>query len=326
MKIAILGVGSLGSLLGGYLSAVAPVVLVGSWPEQIEALQREGITVVTATGERRAYHPDVTSYDDLPFEQDIAIIAVKSHQTRRAAAAANNLLVKDGLALTLQNGAGNLELLDESCGPARSTAGVTTQGARLLETGLVLDSGAGRTVLGCRDSLSPMATDLLTGLAQLLNEAGLETQTMTSIDGLLWSKLAVNAAINPLTALLELPNGALLNHPGLIEIMSAAAREAEAVAAAQGVTLAGGDPVEEVIEVATRTSANNSSMLQDIQNGRPTEIDAICGFITDRGRALTVPTPVNEQLLALMRQKEAGNRNLLWPSQMTLSDFLHVAS
>ncbi len=324
MRIAILGVGSLGTLLGAYLSDVARVVLVGSWAEQIEAVQRHGVTVMTTNNERRTHQVTATSRDHLPTEQDIAIVAVKSYQTREAATAAAQMLAPEGMAITLQNGVGNLAALDASCGLERTTAGVTTQGARLLEPGVVLDSGAGQTLLGCRDTLSTSAVRHVLALANAFNDAGLDTRTVTDIDGLLWSKLAVNAAINPLTALLDVRNGALLAHAGLVEIMTEAAREAAAVASAQGYALSGDDLVSQALDVASRTAANESSMLQDMRRGRPTEIDAICGAIVAKGHELAVPTPVNERLLSLVRRKEAGDLDRLLTPQITLQAFLNI--
>lgn len=324
MKIAIIGVGSLGSLLAAYLSRVAQVVMVGSWKEQIEAVKRHGVTLLNADNQRHTQVVAVTTYDQLPTEQDVAIVVVKSYQTSSVADNVARTITSDGLAITLQNGVGNLELLDSACGPERSTAGVTTQGARLLEPGVVLDTGSGQTVLGHRETLTAASAHKVMALCELFNEAGLETRTVTNINEILWSKLAVNAAINPLTALLEVPNGVLLSEMGALAIMEAAAREVADVAAAKGILLSGDDLVGMATDVATRTSTNESSMLQDMRRGRPTEIDAICGTVVAQGQDLGVATPVNERLLALVRRKEAGERELSLSSLITLHSFLNA--
>jgi 2-dehydropantoate 2-reductase len=136
--------------------------------------------------------------------------------------------------------------------------------------------------------------------------------------GLRWRKLAVNAAINALTALAGLPNGALLDDPVLAADMAAAAREVGAVAAAAGVDL-GADPAELARAVARATAANRSSMLQDLARGAPTEVDAIQGEVLRLGRRLGVPTPVNERLWRAVRSREAAAgsglvRSLRWTS------------
>jgi 2-dehydropantoate 2-reductase len=128
----------------------------------------------------------------------------------------------------------------------------------------------------------------------------LECQFREDIATVLWEKLIINAGINPLTALLRVPNGALLDLPSAWEVAVAAAREAQAVAVAAGFDLRG-DPEAFLTEVCTATAANRSSMLQDILAGRPTEIEALNAQVVTRGKALGLLTPVNEVLTALIR-------------------------
>jgi len=116
----------------------------------------------------------------------------------------------------------------------------------------------------------------------------------------LWGKLIVNAGINPLTAILGVPNGVLLERPHARALMRATVMEAVAVAHARGVTLPYPDPVAAVEQVAHKTGSNRSSMLQDVTRGAPTEIDAINGAIVGEGREVGVPTPINETLWRLI--------------------------
>jgi 2-dehydropantoate 2-reductase len=116
-----------------------------------------------------------------------------------------------------------------------------------------------------------------------------------------WGKMVANAAINPLTAILRVPNGALIESEDTIELMKAAALEAAAVAAALSIHLPYLDPVERVKQVAMLTATNFSSMYQDVLTKRQTEIDAINGKIIEQGRALGVPTPINAALTSLVR-------------------------
>jgi 2-dehydropantoate 2-reductase len=117
---------------------------------------------------------------------------------------------------------------------------------------------------------------------------------------LLWTKLAVNAAINPLSAILGLPNGELLRLPGARAQLIAAAAEVGVVAQAAGIALPV-DPVARALQVAEATAPNRSSMLQDVEAGRRTEIEAITGAVVARAEALGVPVPVNRELLAQVR-------------------------
>jgi 2-dehydropantoate 2-reductase len=144
-------------------------------------------------------------------------------------------------------------------------------------------------------------------LAETLAQAGFEIQRKDDLNGLIWSKLAVNAAINPLTALLEVRNGQLLNQPATKELMAMAAREVADLAQALGIQLATENVVEYAFEVAGRTSANLSSMLQDIQRKAPTEIDAICGAISRLAADHEVRAPLNDGYWKLISAKAAFN-------------------
>jgi 2-dehydropantoate 2-reductase len=138
--------------------------------------------------------------------------------------------------------------------------------------------------------------------------AGFSVKTFSDMDGLIWGKLVVNAAINPLTALLGVPNGELLKLPTARVLMANTAREVASVSTAKGVQLPFNDPVAEVEEVARKTAKNHSSMLQDIKRDAPTEIDAICGVIVEAGTQLGVPTPINDTLYQLVKALVGKNK------------------
>jgi 2-dehydropantoate 2-reductase len=137
--------------------------------------------------------------------------------------------------------------------------------------------------------------------ASLLQRAGFDVEIVAEALDLLWSKLVINAAINPLTALLGVPNGELLRRPSAQALMGTVATEAAAVAAARGQVLTFSDPVAAAAAVAQRTAVNHSSMLQDVQRGAPTEIDAINGAIVKAGEMQNVPTPNNHTLWLLIK-------------------------
>jgi 2-dehydropantoate 2-reductase len=291
--ILILGTGAMACLFAARLSAGGTAVtMLGSWPEGIQALRQDGVRLVDRDGSERAYPVQAT---DDPAEcagTQLALVLVKSWQTARAARQLADCLAPDGLALTLQNGAGNCETLAQALGPERVALGVTTTGATLLGPGQVRQAGEGPVSLEAHPSLEP--------LARLLREAGFTVATTPDPEALVWGKLVINAAINPLTALLGVPNGELLTRPTARALMADLACEAAAVAAAQGIRLPYPDPVEMAEGVAQKTAANRSSMLQDVERGAPTEIDAICGAIARAGERVGVPTPANSVVWRLV--------------------------
>ena len=281
-------------LFGGRLASHAEVTLLGSWKEGLEAVQERGIRL-QENGE--VTDVAVRATDD-PAECDgaqIALVLVKSWQTAAAAQMLASCLAPDGVALTLQNGLGNIEVLEAGIGTKRAALGVTSSGSTLLGPGTVRPGGAGPTYVAHHPRLEP--------LVDLLETAGFEVHAASDLLSLLWGKLVVNTGINALTAMLEVRNGELLENAQVRTIMGAAARETARVAEAKGIKLPYDDPIQEVEGVASRTAENESSMLQDIRRGAPTEVDAINGAVVREGERLSIPTTVNWTLWNLVRAK-----------------------
>ncbi len=134
-----------------------------------------------------------------------------------------------------------------------------------------------------------------------LEEAGLSPEQVFDAEAMLWAKLLINVAINPLAAICGVRNGELLTRPDLHQQALDAMHEAASVALAEGVDLSDFDLEVELDEVLAATAENRCSMLQDVMAGRSTEIGAICGEVVRRGEEHGIPTPLNQQLLTLVR-------------------------
>jgi 2-dehydropantoate 2-reductase len=298
MTITIVGTGAMASLIGGRLTPLADVTLIGSWAEGIAALKSEPLQII-GVDDSESVLVSATSDPMAVPPADIVLVLTKSTRTTQAAAIAAQVLKPEGIAITLQNGLGNLEVLQERLGTTRVALGVTSQGATLLGPGKVKVGGRGITTL----AFSAGGHSGIAHLAELFRRGGLDVDTAEDVTGLVWSKLAVNAGINPLTAILGIPNGKLIGHLWAEAMMRQAAREVGKVAVALGITLHS-NPVESVEEVARQTAPNISSMLQDIRRGTVTEIEAICGQVVRYGQTVMVSTPVNEALLRMVREIE----------------------
>jgi 2-dehydropantoate 2-reductase len=292
-RILIIGTGAMAGLFAARMAKHAEVTMLGTWEEGLAALDAGGVFLVDADGSEDVSPVRATSDPKDCAGHHPALVFVKSWQTARAASQLASCLDPEGVALTLQNGLGNLEVLQEALGEERAALGVTTTGATLLGPGRVRAGGAGPTHVAFHPRLEPLIV--------LLRRAGFEVDVTEDLEGLVWGKLAINAAINPLTALLGIPNGELLARPHALALMDEAAQEAAAVAAARGVNFPYEDPGAIAVEVAGRTANNRSSMLQDVQRGALTEIDAICGAIAHEGEMLGVQTPINRTLWHLVR-------------------------
>jgi len=290
-SVLIIGTGALATLFAARLAATGIFVTVlGTWPEGLAALAKKG---VREDGNDRAFHIKAT---DNPAEckgMRFALVLVKSWQTERAAHQLSTCLDQDGVALTLQNGLGNDTILASTLGLERVARGVTTLGATLLEPGLVCFGGEGSVSLESQPRLSP--------LEKIIRQAGFDVNMEENVQSLVWGKLVVSSAINPLTALLRVNNGKLLESPSVRALMGELARETAAVAKALGVALPFPGPERAAEEVAQRTADNQSSMLQDVLRGSPTEIDVINGAVVRLAEENNLQVPVNRTVWSLVR-------------------------
>jgi 2-dehydropantoate 2-reductase len=305
MRIGIIGTGAMGSLLAAYLAPHADITVLGTWQQAIDAMNTHGVRM-ELEGQEFYVPVRATTNPHLVREMDVAIVAVKAHQTERAARWASEILKSMGIALTLQNGLGNYEVLAHQVGKARAAMGVTMQGATLVGAGRVHHAGRGMTTLAASEKTYGALVDV----AALFNRAGIETQLANDVQSLMWGKLVVNSAINALSAIYRVPNGWLVENPETRALLSAAAQETANVASALGITLPYRDPIARAIQVATATASNKSSTLQDVLRGAPTELDRINGAVVREGKRLGVPTPVNEQLLRVMSNPRIGQHQL----------------
>jgi 2-dehydropantoate 2-reductase len=297
--ILIAGSGALATLFAARLAASGHTVrMLANWPEGLAALQQQGATLEDAQGARS--YPVQASAAPADFAgAGLALVLVKCWQTARTAAQLAACLASDGQALTLQNGLGNYEVLASALGAERVALGVTTGGATLL--------GPGRARVGGEGCISLGAGPRVGALAAVLKASGFEVEVVEDVAGLAWSKLVINAAINPLAALLDVPNGALLERPEARMLMGQLAQETAAVAEALGIRLTFADPVAAAEDVAHRTAGNISSMLQDVRRGAPTEVDAICGAVVRAGQAAGVATPASDVMWKLVTAKVGGS-------------------
>lgn len=287
--------------MGAHLAQAHDVTLVGRDPH-MGTVASEGLRVVGAS-DLHVHPAAATDPVDAP-DPDLVLVTVKAYDTDAALQDAAPLLDHDPVVASLQNGLGNLETMADHVPAHRVVGGVTTHGATLEAPGVVRHAGAGDTTVGAIGPEPAPAREAADALA----DSGIPTTVTERIRGEIWAKIVVNAGINPVTAITGLPNGALLEDPELEATMEAAAGEAAAVAEAQDATLPATDLVDRTREVARRTAENTSSMLQDIQRGRRTEIDAISAEVARRARDHGLEAPVNRTLAALVQGIEKTTR------------------
>lgn len=305
MNVTVIGAGAMGSLFAAYLAnGGMQVTLVERHRDIVDRIRRDGVNVDGVRGRLNMRLPIVTDADEAP-PAELVLLFVKAYDTAAAMDEHGPALSNGGAVLTMQNGIGNVELIAQKLGPERVLAGTTTLGANLIEPGVIRHAGEGATAIGEIGGDESMRA---AHIAEAFSAAGIVTDTVANINELLWNKLCVNAAINPLTALLRVRNGVLAEHEQTRHIMRQAVAEVVAVAATQGLPLDAEALYERALNVARQTADNRSSMLADILGGKRTEIDFINGAVARLGREAKVPTPTNEMLTELIQTLEVKNR------------------
>ncbi|HET9652442.1 MAG TPA: ketopantoate reductase family protein, partial [Usitatibacter sp.] len=213
------------------------------------------------------------------------------------------------LILSLQNGVDNAERIAAAV-PNPVYAAVVYVGAEADAPGRVRHTGRGDLVIGLprRVPARGDAAKDLSAISRMFENAGVRCPVAADIDAALWTKLAINCACNPVSALANARYGAMLAHAPTRELMERIVRETADIAAADGIRVDADSLVEAVWQVAGAMPAQQSSTAQDLQRGKPTEIDAINGFVVQRARALGRDAPVNYSLHALVKAREAAAR------------------
>jgi 2-dehydropantoate 2-reductase len=204
--------------------------------------------------------------------------------------------------MTLQNGMGNADVIAEFIEPQRVLAGTTSHGATLLGPASIRHAGCGPTTIGAW-SQTDAGLQRAGQFAEFFNRAGIKTESVTDVRSVIWNKLLINIGINAITALTHIKNGQILDLEITRELMREAIAEAMNLARAMNVKIQD-DVLDRVFKVAKATALNRSSMGQDVDNRRQTEIAAINGFIVRETKRLGLKAPVNFALTALVETLE----------------------
>lgn len=308
MDIVVIGPGAIGCLFGSLLGLRGNnVTVVDHNVERAARIERNGITL--EWNDHTHIVPVCVQLNPrtFSFQADVILLCVKSYDNEQAAISALPFIGPETLVVSLQNGIGNIERLASSTAHEKTAALITSMGATLLGDGHVRYAGKGATYVTAEGQLKPRGE----ALASELSRCGVPAEWNDNTDAVIWSKAVINAAINPVTAISGVCNGDILLHPDLTDLMSSAAKEAQSVAEAEGITLLYDDAAEEAAQVCRNTHSNISSMLQDIRNETPTEIDAITGMIVTSAKASGVPVPVNESLLKQVKQRSGFDPSVL---------------
>ena len=313
LRIAIIGVGSIGGIVLGALADTDVDIVCVSRGNTSANLSELGLVLHTPEGSIEVVPSEryllVDSNSGPISEQirntcDIAIVCGKTVDNLSLSQLASELVSENGCVLTIQNGLGNAELLAHKVGRDRVIVGSITHAAWRNSEGEVHWVGRGEIIFGPLDEGGCRYTD---SILDELNDADLTASKSDNIQQILWKKLLINVAINPVCSIAGVRNGALLEVKSLWQQAMQAMREAAIVARASGIDLGDIELESYLREVISISPENRCSMLQDIMAGRETEIDSLCGAVVIRGEAEGIPTPCNAILHGLVKGIEKSS-------------------
>lgn len=305
MRIAVVGPGAMGCLFAGLLAEAGQkdVWLLDKYEKRAREITENGLKILGIGGRRLISSVKAASDPQEIGIADLVLIFVKSYDTVEAAHSISSAVGPNTIVLTLQNGFTNVEAISRVFGNEKVIAGITSHGATMLGTGHIRHAGVGKTTIG---ELNGEISPGIERIADILSRAEIPTIISNNIYSSIWGKLIINAAINPLTAITKLKNGALLEYNEVRKLLGMTAEEAAYVAAARKIILPYNNAISAVEEVCKATSGNVSSMLQDVQRQKRTEIDAINGAVVQEAKKSDIEAPINETLMCLVKGIEAG--------------------
>lgn len=294
MKWHILGVGSIGGLWASHLALAGQcVTLLLKDSETLRQYKATPLQLETAN-KINQLHLDAKSVAEFDDEIECLLVTTKSFSTLEALRSAEQHFTGDTKILLLQNGMGFQQQVVQRYPQLTVIGGITTEGAYRSGRFHVVHAGKGMSRFG---ALSLVSEQTVNQFRSCFDSLSLAVEWVDDIQSPMWHKVAINACINALTAIHRCRNGALLAEEETRQAMAELAAETEGVMYAAGIALPTPNLLSLVVEVIKATSANYSSMYQDVVHGRQTEVEYINGFICGQGEMLGMETPVNRGLL-----------------------------
>lgn len=304
MKIAVIGAGAMGSIYAALLAdAGHEVWAVDRWVAHVDAINAKGLRVEGASGDRTITSVRATTQIADVGTCDLCILATKASGVGPAAQAAAPIIGPDAMVLTIQNGLGAGERIAQHMPTSNVLLGVADGfGASMKGPGHAHHNNMKLIRIG---EMGGRVTDRLKRVEAVWQEAGFNAKAFENITQLIWEKFLCNVTFSAPCTTFHVTVGELMDHPDRWQIALGAMREAHAIAQAKDVPLSFDDPVAYVTAFGAGMPNARPSMLLDHMAGRTSELDAINGIVPIMGREMGIPTPYNDTLTAILRQREA---------------------
>lgn len=303
-RVAVVGAGAVGGYFGGMLArAGADVTLIGR-PMHVEVWNRDGLFVDSVNFQERirvAASTDVAASADA----DLVLFSVKSLDTVETARQLARFVRSDASIVSLQNGVDNVDRI-RTAAALDPIAAVVYVASSMPAPGYIKHAGRGDLLIGdLPGRAGPPRQAAIARVSSLFEAAGVSCRISPDIQADLWTKLITNVGLNGISAVVHSTYGDVVTIPESRETIRLLVNECVAVARASGVSLPDNDFAAMVLQFAERVGPVFSSTAQDLERGKPTEIDALNGFVVRRGAELGVPTPVNQSIVAFVKLLEA---------------------
>lgn len=304
-SVAIVGGGAMGSVFAAmFASAGHDVTVVSRAGAHLDAIRSQGLRLEGASGDRTVPMRALSAPPPETF--DLVVLAVKATQVSAAIASIGSMMGDRSVLLAMQNGLGSADMISETMGSKRLAVGIAAAfGASVVSPGHVYHSGMGAIKVGAFDDLPATEVE---SVAALWRGAGFVAEAADDIVAMQWEKLICNASFSAPCAISGLSVGEAFADPALGPVCLQAGTEAWNVARARNIAISVMDPDAYITAFAQRVATAKPSLLQDLEAGRPSEIDFINGAVPREAAKVGCAAPVNQTLTALVKALEARRR------------------
>jgi 2-dehydropantoate 2-reductase len=306
MRFCIVGSGAVGGYYGAKLAQAGHEVTLVARGAHLAAIKARGLTVRSQLGDFTVQPAAVEHADDVP-PVDVAILAVKTYSNAQALPMLGTILREEGVALTLQNGVDSVEDISRHVSPDRVLGGTTYVATALTEPGIIDQTGTYRQIVfGEASARSDRISDRVRRIHEAFEQSDIVSETTTDARVPIWEKFCYLAPFAAFTGAARQPIGPIWSDAHARKMMIAAFAEVEALARAEGVAVAP-DVVDKIVKyVDSIPPTTRSSLLIDLQQGKPIEIEALAGAVVRRASGRQVPAPIMSALYAVLKPNAHG--------------------
>ena len=305
MKIAVLGAGAMGSIYGGHLSINNDVYMIDKKEELVEKINADGLKLYE-NDKDVIYHPKALLSSEGIGEVDLVIIFVKALYSRAALMENKAIIGDDTYVLTLQNGAGHEDIIEEFVPKERIIIGTTEDNGAILDNGYVRRGGKGKTNIGM---LVEDKKGMLDKVKECFDGCGFDTHIYSNIQQLIWDKLFTNVSLSALTGVLQVPIGFIAEDEYAWNMTVTLIKEAMQVAKAMGLEFDEDEMIERVRNTSINSPEGRTSIYADLKAGRLTEVNTISGAVVKAGDRLGIPVPSHKMIVNMVHAMENKSKN-----------------